>query len=62
MECFNCKTTNAPCYYSPKELSKYNIFFCGKCINQIKNIDMRYYISEEHAKKELKIKGIGLWK
>lgn len=53
MECFNCKSQKSTCYYSPKELTKYNIFFCYKCIKLINNLDLNYFMNEEYAKKEL---------
>lgn len=64
MRCFNCDSITSSCYYSPKELSKYNIFFCSKCLKLLKNMEISYFNNEEYAKKELrlKLKGNELWK
>ena len=55
MECFNCKQKKSSCYYSPKELRKFNIYFCPKCLKLIKNYDLRYLKTEDYAKKELNL-------
>lgn len=65
MECFNCKEKHANCYYSPKALTKYNIFFCSKCISMLKNTDMSYFYTREIAEKELTLllkDGVRKWK
>ena len=57
MKCFNCNTTKATSYYSPKEITKYKIAFCYQCLNLIKGLDLRYIEqtdNQEYAHQEVK--------
>ena len=41
MKCFNCNKQSTS-LYSPRELYKHQIYFCRKCLELIKNQDLRY--------------------
>ena len=41
MKCFCCNNDKAPSYYSPKELTKYNIYFCARCLKLLMFQDFR---------------------
>ncbi len=56
MKCFNCNNDKATCYYSPKELYKYQIYFCSKCLHLIKNEDLRYIQNQDEIKRLIKRK------
>lgn len=56
MKCINCNNTKATCYYSPKELTKYEIYLCSKCLQIIKNEDLRYIQNQEEVKRLVKRK------
>lgn len=58
MKCFNCNTEKSRCYYSPKELTKYNIYFCSECIKLLQGLDLRYIDgsnNHNYAERELKL-------
>lgn len=42
MKCFCCNNDKAPSYYSPKELTKHNIYFCARCLKLLMFQDLRY--------------------
>lgn len=56
MKCFCCDNDKAPSYYSPKELTKYNIYFCARCLSLIKFKDLRYVQSKDEVKRLVKRK------
>lgn len=58
MKCFMCDNEKATSYYSPRELTKYNICFCNKCIKSLKGEYLEYLCdsnNEEYASNELKL-------
>lgn len=55
MKCFNCNKQSTS-FYSPRELTKARIMFCRKCLELIKNQDLRYLenTTENYTKEEVK--------
>ena len=55
MKCFNCNNKSTS-FYSPKEIYKYQIYFCRKCLDLIKFKDLRYLenTNKEYANIEVK--------
>lgn len=55
MKCFNCNKQSTS-FYSPRELTKSKIMFCRKCLELIKNQDLRYLenTNENYTKEEVK--------
>lgn len=55
MKCFNCNKQSTS-FYSPRELTKAKIMFCRKCLELIKNQDLRYLenTTDNYAKEEVK--------
>lgn len=55
MKCFNCNKQSTS-FYSPRELTKAKIMFCRKCLELIKNQDLRYLenTTENYTKEEVK--------
>ncbi len=56
MICFNCNNNKATCYYSPKELAKFNLYFCSKCLKLLKMHDLRYIQNQDEVKRLVKRK------
>lgn len=56
MKCLNCGNDKAISYYSPKDLFKYNIYLCNKCIKKIKGKDLRYVQNEQDVLRLIKEK------
>lgn len=58
MKCFICENEKAVSYYSPKELTKYNIYFCNECIKNLKGTYLQYLYdsnNQKYVSNELKL-------
>lgn len=55
MRCFNCRKDNVS-LYSPKEIYKFNLYFCRECLNLLKFQDLRYLESTNEYYANIEVK------
>jgi len=55
MKCFNCNKQSTS-FYSPRELTKAKIMFCRKCLELIKNQDLRYLENQNEQYSHIEVK------